>query len=164
MLVESFESIHISADQHWRAALGKLCGEYLLVTVAQALAAVDDEGAPAFSLLQNIGAIDIFVIKRGVLAHQDHIQLGQVCILGFVQREPGIGVVKYRQFSHACPGHTLVQVKVFLLHVVELPVPGLGSPQHGQSRVFFVVNIGDRIHHHAQLDRHCLVPPGCKAC
>ena len=152
--VKGLEPRGIPAHQHRRAALGKECGKDFFVAVPQALAAVDHQRAPALGGFKDVGGINIFIVEGRVLAHQDHVEVRQVDVLRGLQVEPGLRVVEDRQAGHARPGHALFQVEVARLHVMELPVPRLGGPEHGQGTVLLVVDVGNGVHDDPQLDAH----------
>ena len=126
--MKSPQTFRVCAHQHRRAALGKMGGENLLIAVPQALAPIHHECALAFRLLQDIGAVDVLVIKRRILAHQDHVKISQGALLALAQRKPALRVVKDGERGHAGPGDTLLEVQVALLHVVQLPVLRFGRP------------------------------------
>ena len=115
--VECLEPLHVCADQHWRATLGELGGEDLFVAVAQALAAVYHKSPQAFRCFEDIRTIDVFVIERGVLAHQDHVELREVSILGLIKVKPMILITKDVQRGHAGARNTLLEIDVGLLHI-----------------------------------------------
>jgi hypothetical protein len=156
LLVKGAQALAVRAYQYRRAALREAGGKDFLVAVAQALAAVDHERALALRLFQYVGRVDVFVVEGRVLAHQDDVELREVAVLVLAQRVPALRIMEYFQRGHARPGHPLLEVEVLLFHVKELPIPGLRSPQHGEGAVLFVIDVGDRVHHHTQLQCHGL--------
>ena len=63
-------------DQRWRA-LREFGGKELLVAVSEALRPVHDERAFLLGPLEQVGGVDVFEVERGVLAHQDDVELAQ---------------------------------------------------------------------------------------
>ena len=80
LLVEAFQPVLVGAYQQRWTALRELGRENLLIAVAQAPAAIDDQRTLALGLFQDVGAIDEFVVEGRILAHQYDVQL----------REPGV--------------------------------------------------------------------------
>jgi len=157
---ELAQDVDATADQGWRHALRELSGEQLFVAVAQALWAVDHQHTFALGLLQQVGAVDELHVEGRILAHQDHVQLGQGAVLFIAQFEPARGVGEDLQRAHLRAGLAGTQIKVALLHVEQLPATGLGGQQHGQRAVLLVGDGRDRVHDNAEANAHGVVPLG----
>ncbi|MNN11436.1 hypothetical protein D3C81_1243940 [compost metagenome] len=151
---ELAQNVDAPAHQGRRRALRELGGEQLLVAVAQALRAVDHQQAFALGLLQQLRAVEEFVVERRVLAHQDHVQLVQGQILLVIEMEPMLGIMDDLQRARAGPHLAVAQVEVLLFHVEQRPAAGLGGEQHGQRAVLLEGYAGDGVHDDAQANAH----------
>ncbi|MNP17187.1 hypothetical protein D3C76_1096110 [compost metagenome] len=140
------QNVRPPADHGRRRALREQRGEELLVAVAQALRAVHHQHPGALGLFQQVGGIDVLVVERRVLAHQDHVQLGERQVDFLSQFVPASGVREHLQRAHAAAGLAGLLVEVLLLHVVQRPAAGLGGQQHRQRAVLLEVDACDGVH------------------
>ena len=154
-LVEGSQLGGGAGDQGGRCVFGKPGGEELFVGVTQALRLVDDEHSLLLGPLEHVGGVDVLGIEGGILAHQDHVQLGQRLIQGLAELKPVLAVIPDAQRMHGGEGFTLLQIEIIHLHVVELVTAALCLQQHRKAGVFLDLDGLNRVHHYAQFNGHC---------
>ena len=133
--------------------------EGFFVRIAQARRVVDHQGAGRRRVFQHVGHVDVFHVKRRVLAHQDHIQVCQRQVHLPMKLVPLGGIVRHRQPARAGPRRVAIQVNVAHFHVEQLPAPPLGREQQSQGRVFFDIDPRYGIHDYACFHRGELPGP-----
>ncbi|MNT11253.1 hypothetical protein D3C72_1461250 [compost metagenome] len=104
--------------------------------VAQGGGFVEDLGAFALRLLQQVGRVEVLAVKRWVLAHDDGIKAGQLgpAVLGFVK--PGRFVAGQQDVAHAGSDFFSTDpVHVLRLAGADAVSPCLGTAHHGKGAV-----------------------------
>ena len=103
LALEGFHVAHVAGDERCRAAVGKPRRINLLVHVAQPLGAVDYEHPSHLGSIEDVRRIDVLHVERGVLAHQDHVQISERSRHGFTPAKPALQItvdLKWGQFTH----------------------------------------------------------------
>ncbi len=75
--MERAQHVIAAGDDRRRAALGKLLGKELFVTLQQGCRGVDDQHALTLGKAQQMHRVDEFGIHRRVFPHQHYVQFGQ---------------------------------------------------------------------------------------
>lgn len=116
---------------------------------------IDHVNALTLGLFQHVGRVDVFLIERRVLAHDDRIEIGQFNALFAGKLKPSVRIAFHPQQPAAGISMAVAEVKIGELQIMQFPASRLGLQQHGETGVFLDVDLVYGVHDHAEFDSHC---------
>ena len=149
--VKGFHVGLFTRDQRGADELRKLQDGQLLGVVPQGRRLVEDPGAFALSLAQQVGGVEVLAVKGRVLAHHHGVHAVQRDLSRGLRAEPIIGVACERDFAHRA-GHRPTTLPAQLLRLAGhqgVSTPG-GLAHHREGGVFVNLERLQRVGHKQQ--------------
>ena len=149
---------HVAGDQGRRAALREPGRVDLLVHVAQALRAVDDQRALLLGALEDVGACRCTRCRTaGPCASAGSRARPARSTRGSPSVNQSLGSARTVSGAHAPEGDAVAQRQVALLEIAQARSRAPARRAASQRGVLGVLDVVDGVHHHAQSDVRCVI-------